>query len=193
MVRFQVQAVERNNFKGVSRAGRFWPSAEAVDVVVYDQDADPPDERDADGKSTRHTESPRRIGKISFEAMKEDKRLRIINAGDPMAVESETVSNLRARFDKAWADLQRTHAHELERQAERHLLEVDTYAKEIAALRAELEAAKEHAGNLEAEVAELLGAGTAGEATPEGDGKPDDTEPGKKASKKGQHKKGADA
>ncbi len=195
MVKFQIQAVERQNFKGVSRAGRFWPSTEATEVVVHDQDADPAPEL-KDGVSTIHTETPRRIGRLSFEMLKADRRLRIINSGDPMNVETELVANLRAKFDAAWDAQKEAHAHELVRVEERHAEDHAAWQGQTELLRAEVAQLKAHAAQLEADAVQQLDEIAALKAMKGGELAPSpadtelqndehDTEPGKKSAHKG--------
>ncbi len=167
----------------MSRAGRHWPSGQPIEIVVLDQEDDPP-ETIKDGKSDRHSESPRRLGKKSFEQVLKDGRLRVINAGDPMKVETEVVSNMRARHAAEIGSLKDAHEAELERAEEAHSELVLAHEK-LSGSNAELYAAHEdlkaHAAELEAENGKLLErlAGTAPDTAPEAD-----TQPGKKGAKK---------
>lgn len=95
MAKFQVQAVTRQGFPGSYRAGRFWPSNAPTEIEVVEQDADPePDPKDPNRGIV--------VGRRNFEALHKDPNLRVVPAGDPMAIAkaSEDVPELRRVIDR---------------------------------------------------------------------------------------------
>lgn len=90
----QVQAVKREGFNGVWRAGRFWPSAEAIRLEVVEEDP-PPVQEDVveNGKvvGTRPVPDMTRIGRASLEKLREDGRLSIQSDDETGAVISASI------------------------------------------------------------------------------------------------------
>ncbi len=149
MIRFEVQALTREGYKGCSRGGRFWPSGAAVQVLVHNQDQDPLVDTSKDPKATIHTEDPRHIGQATFSLLKADPRLRIINAGDPMAVETEMVSNLRAGFDTRTEAAAKAHAAEIKDLKERHIEAIAELEKQLIEAKAKIPIIESHEIELE--------------------------------------------
>lgn len=143
-----VQAVQRDNFAGAWRAGRFWPSGQALRVEVLGQDEDPApvveDVLDQNGRKlgTREVPSMKQIGRKTYATIKADARLRILSDNETQELAAaEELASVRKVSDEL--------------------------AKENAALRAKV-----------AELEGLLGAATAPAApaappAPAGDAKPD--------------------
>lgn len=91
-----IQGVQRENYPGVWRAGRFWPSAHAQRVEVLNQDEDPEQEEvdvfEAGKKvGTKKVASTKKIGRKTFESLKKDPRVRILADGETDAVTSAAV------------------------------------------------------------------------------------------------------
>lgn len=102
-----IQGVQRENYPGVWRAGRFWSSAELQRVEVLNQDHDPePEEVDVieHGKKTgtKKVASTTKIGRKTFEALKADPRLRILADGETDATATAAVLK-KVREDHASA------------------------------------------------------------------------------------------
>ncbi len=139
---FEIQAVERAGFKGVSRGGRHWPSDGPTLVEVHDQDQDPPIDNTKDKAphvTTIHNEHPRRIGKATFALIQADRRLRIINSGDPMKVETVKVAALRKQFDAELERMSEIHSSRMKDMSERHIEEISEANKQIVALTARIQ------------------------------------------------------
>lgn len=82
----QVRALEREGYNGAWRAGRKWPST-PVRVEVLDQDDDPPMVEETyvgpEGKTlTRMVPDPLRIGRKSYQAVKDDPRIKVLDDAD---------------------------------------------------------------------------------------------------------------
>ncbi len=75
MAKYIVQAVARQGYDGLFRAGYKWSSAGPTEVEVVDSDEDPPREP---GKGIR-------LGRTSWKAIMEDAQLTKLQAGDPLA------------------------------------------------------------------------------------------------------------
>lgn len=99
----QIKGVQRENFTGVWRAGRFWPSAESLRVEVLKQDDDPPlvEEEVADPatgkKSKRAVHSTVQIGRKTFELLKADGRISILGDGETDSAISSAVLSAAQR------------------------------------------------------------------------------------------------
>jgi len=91
--KFVVQAVTRQGFAGSWRGNRFWPSNAPTEIEVVDQEADPP--ADPNGGTVK-------VGQKTFKALHADNNLRVVPAGDPMALakQSEDVEELRRTIDR---------------------------------------------------------------------------------------------
>lgn len=75
--KFVVQALNRPGHDGAWRAGRLWRSAGPTDIEVVDSQDDP-----VPGKDDKAL----RVGKTTFNALMADGNLRVMPAGDPMAM-----------------------------------------------------------------------------------------------------------
>jgi len=126
MQRFKVQAVERTGLKGSWRANRFFPSNEAVIVVVHDQVDDPPV---APGASAH----PFHVGTVSWRAIEDDRKLSKALEGDSLKLEPHALRKQREEFQAAWEGRATAHDHE------------------VAQLKAQLAEANDHAAKLELE------------------------------------------
>ncbi len=82
----QIRAVKRDGFQGVWRAGRFWPSHEALRVQVVGEEPEPVSEDilDANGKKTgtRNVPNMEKIGKATLEDLKKDGRISVLADGE---------------------------------------------------------------------------------------------------------------
>jgi hypothetical protein len=128
-----IKGVQRENFSGVWRAGRFWPSAAALRVeVVKDEPAKIVEDLTENGKKvgTREVFDMKRIGKETYEALRLDGRITVFQDGETDSVISQAVLDA-ARKGKSAAD------------------------ERIVALEAEITALKEANESLAARLVEL--------------------------------------
>jgi hypothetical protein len=140
MEKWKVQAVKREGFSGVWRAGRFWPSESAVEVEVLDDDDAPdPKVEIADPKAPggkRLALDPGRLSRASFERLVKDGQLSKARVGDIDAAATE--KELRARIKGLEAELSLADA-EIRRLQEALSARLDDLTKvgeEVTALRA---------------------------------------------------------
>lgn len=100
--KFVVQAVERSGYGGSWRAGRFWPSSAPTEIEVVEGTKDGEDPPEDLGKGLQ-------VGTKAFEALKNDRTLRVVPAGDPMAMAkaAKDVPTLRAEVERLTAENQR--------------------------------------------------------------------------------------
>lgn len=110
MEKWKVQAVKREGFNGVWRAGRHWPSNEPIEVEVLDDadEADPKievlDQKAPGGK--RMALNPGRLSRKSFEAVFNDPRLSKVPAGGARpAFDGARVADLEAQLASAQAKI----------------------------------------------------------------------------------------
>jgi len=145
----QIQALAREGFSYRPRAGRFWPSGQAVPVEVVEDEADPTvDVEKVDGAGKKYIAKqphPTRISRKVFETqIMTDPVLRVLADG-------ETVSELsQAALDAA------------RKQA-------STLAGELVETKARLAEAQEKIGRLEAQLAAAKGGGEGGKPSGEVD------------------------
>ncbi len=93
MPKFHVQAVARAGYPGSFRAQRFWPSNEATEVELLEQDDDPaPDP----AKGVQ-------IGKRTYEQLKADPNLVLRQPGDPL-LNMQTAEQQTAELDRLRAE-----------------------------------------------------------------------------------------
>jgi hypothetical protein len=94
---WKLQSIQRENFKGVWRAGRFWPSAGPVEVQVLDTDDCPmvavEDPSWQGGR--RMALDPAKIGRKAWQAIVADPRISKFPEGEEPAGE---VDRLRAQI-----------------------------------------------------------------------------------------------
>lgn len=115
MEKWKVQAVKREGFNGVWRAGRHWPSEDAVEVeVLGDDEPDPmidvPDAKAPGGK--RKALDPVRLSRASFDKLLSDGNLSKFRVGDLAAAAAERDlraenAGLRASLAQAEAEVRR--------------------------------------------------------------------------------------
>lgn len=96
MAKFLVQAVSRQGYDGIWRAGHKWPSSAPAEVEVLDVDEDP--QRD-----------PKKgivLGKKSWASIMEDGQLTKAPAGDPLAIlkQSSDIEALRREVERLTAE-----------------------------------------------------------------------------------------
>lgn len=107
MEKWKVQAVKREGFNGVWRAGRFWPSENAVEVEVLDDDDAPDPQIEVDDAKVpggkRKALSPGRLSRASFEKLLKDGHLSKFRIGDLEAATNEQA--LRAQVRSLEGDL----------------------------------------------------------------------------------------
>lgn len=105
MEKWQLQAVKREGYAGVWRAGRHWPSNAPVEVEVLDEGDDPKveitDAKAPGGK--RMALDPTRLSRASFEQVLKDGRISKFRVGDDTA--SQDVPALRAEVADLKAQL----------------------------------------------------------------------------------------
>lgn len=87
-MRVQIQALSAPGFSGLFRARRFWPSETATEIEVIDKDDDPPDteveilDPQTQQRIKRMVPDPKRIGRRSYEQIRKDPRLRVLQDGE---------------------------------------------------------------------------------------------------------------
>lgn len=104
MSKWKLQGMQRENFLGIWRGGRFWPSGEWTEVEVLDDDACPLIEV-ADPKAPggrRQCFDPVRIGRVRFAQIMADSRISKVPADGEWPVPPDEVVKLR----KQVADLE---------------------------------------------------------------------------------------
>jgi len=96
MAKFLVQAVARQGYDGLFRAGVKWFSSGPTEVEVVDSDEDPP----------RDPKKGVQLGKKSWAAVMEDAQLTKVPAGDPLALakQSEDIAVLRREIERLSAE-----------------------------------------------------------------------------------------
>jgi hypothetical protein len=133
--------VKGNSAQGMShawRGGRAWPTNQAVRVEVLDQDEDPPGEeyRNPDSGVVRAVPDPRRIGRNTFKALREDPTGRVSILSDPET--QEGASNAAVDAARAEAGRQAQRAGQLETDLAIARAERDAALKEVTDLRAKV-------------------------------------------------------
>lgn len=118
MEKWQLQAVKREGYTGVWRAGRHWPSGAPVEVEVLDEGQDDPKIDVADTKApggNRKALDPHRLSRASFEQLLKDGRISKFRVGDDTAVQDQAalraqVEDLKAQLAQATGEVSRLQA-----------------------------------------------------------------------------------
>jgi hypothetical protein len=90
----QIRGVQRENFQGVWRAGRFWPSGEALRVEVVKDEPEMVDEdifNDGKKIGTRKVHDKTKISRATLEELKKDGRVSVLADGETDATISKSV------------------------------------------------------------------------------------------------------